>query len=121
MAQFRSITDVPIYHKLYGLYKMLHSYQNGIPKSQRYSLWLKCENITLSLLETLIHIGGCKSEERTKFLHKMSTQLDLLKVLFRLAKDTLCIDTKQYLVIQDFVQEIGKMIGGWIKSVPQRA
>ncbi len=42
-----------------------------------------------------------------------------IKVLFRLAKDTRAIDSKQYLEIQTVIQEIGKMVGGWIKSVPQ--
>jgi hypothetical protein len=42
----------------------------------------------------------------------------VLKVLIRLAKETRAIDNPQYLEIQVILQEIGKMIGGWIKSVP---
>ena len=52
-------------------------------------------------------------------LYVISDKLDVLKVLFRLAKDTRTIDSKQYLAIQTPIQEIGKMVGGWIKSVPQ--
>src|SRR5271154_1971958 len=54
MAQARSILDIPIFHKIYDLYKLLDSYQNRIPKSQRYTLWQKCENTTLELLEALL-------------------------------------------------------------------
>lgn len=45
----------------------------------------------------------------------MSIELDMLKVFVRLAKETRCIDSKQYLEIETKIQEIGKMLGGWIK------
>lgn len=118
MNQARSVLDIPIFHKIYELYKLLYSYQNRIPKSARYTLWQNCENTTLALLESLIETGHRKGEERIRFLYILSNKLDLLKVFIRLAKDTRVIDDKQYLEIQTIIQEIGKMVGGWIKSVP---
>jgi hypothetical protein len=118
MTQPRSVLDIPIFHKIYDLYKLLHSYHTRIPKSERYTLWQRCENTTLSLLETLIETGHRKGEDRLNTLYAMSNKLDLLKVLIRLAKDTHTIDNKQYLAIQEILQEVGRMIGGWIKSVP---
>jgi hypothetical protein len=118
MTQPRSVLDVPIFHKIYDLYKLLHSYHNRIPKSERYTLWQKCENTTLALLEALIETGHRKGEDRIHALYGISNRLDLLKVLIRLAKETRTIDNKQYLEIQEIIQEIGRMIGGWIKSVP---
>jgi 23S rRNA-intervening sequence protein len=117
-TQVRSVLDVPIFHRIYDLYKLLHSYQTRIPKSERYTLWQKCENTTLVLLETLIETGYRKGEDRAQCLYTLSNKLDLLKVLIRLARDTRTIDNPQYLEIQAVLQEIGKMIGGWIKSVP---
>ncbi len=114
--QPRSVLDIPIFHRIYDLYKLLHSYQTKIPKSERYTLWQKCENTTLALLEVLIESGQRKGEDRTLSLHAISNKLDLLKVLIRLAKDTRTIDNSQYLEIQTVIQEIGRMIGGWIKA-----
>jgi hypothetical protein len=118
MSRVRSVIDIPIFHKIYELYKLLHSYHHCIPKSQRYTLWQRSEDTTLSLLEALIEGGYCKTEERIHILYSISSKLDLLKVLIRLAKETRTIDNKQYLAIQEIIQEIGKMLGGWIKSVP---
>lgn len=118
MSQARPIFDIPIFHKIYELYKLLHSYQNRIPKSERYTLWQKCENTALDLLEALIETSHLKGEERLNSLYIISNRLDLLKVLMRLANETRTIDNPQYLAIQAILQEIGKMIGGWIKSVP---
>ncbi len=118
MAQVRSVLDIPIFHKIYELYKLLHSHHHCIPKSERYTLWQKCENTTLALLEALIETGHRKGDDRTCALYLVSNKLDLLKVLIRLAKETRTLNNKQYLEIQEIIQEIGRMIGGWIKSVP---
>jgi len=117
-TQLRSVLDIPIFHRIYDLYKLLHSHQAQIPKLQRYTLWQKCENTTLALLEVLIETGHQKGEDRIQTLYSLSNKLDLLKVLVRLAKETRTIDNSRYLEIQAVIQEIGKMIGGWIKSVP---
>src|SRR5277367_2471215 len=109
MTQTRPVLDIPIFHKLYDLYKLLHSYHNLVPKSQRYTLWQKCENTALLLLEALIETGHQKGEERLRSLYNISNKLDLLKVFIRLAKDTRTIGIKQHLAIQEIIQEVGRM------------
>jgi hypothetical protein len=115
MPQKRSVLDIPIFHKLYDLYKVLNSLHSTIPKMQRYTLWQKCENISLALLEQVISTGHLVGEARIQTLHEMSKNVDLLKVLIRLAKETHTITPKQYLSLQTLLQELGKMIGGWLK------
>ncbi len=117
MTQTRSVLDTPIFHKIYELYKLLHSFHSLIPKTERYTLWQRCENTTLMLLEAVIEVGHQQGEERQRSLYMISDKLDLLKVLIRLAKDIHVIDQKKYLAIQTVIQEIGKMVGGWLKSV----
>ncbi|HLB53388.1 MAG TPA: four helix bundle protein [Chlamydiales bacterium] len=119
-SQIHSVLETPIFHRMYDLYKLIHGFHSKIPKLQRYTLWEKCENTTLALLDALIETSHRKNEERIEALYNISNKLDLLKVLFRLAKDTRAIDNTQYLEIQKIVQEIGRMVGGWIKSVPHR-
>ena len=82
----------------------------------RYTLWQKCENTTLAILEAIIETNYQREAERLNSLHTISNKLDLLKVLIRLAKETRTINDKQYIEVQAIIQEVGKMIGGWIKS-----
>ena len=95
----------------------MHSYHHQIPKAARYTLWQKSEQTALDLIEALIQTSYKQEEERIQALYEISNKLDLLKVLIRLAKDTRAIDNKQYVQIQSIIQEIGKMIGGWIKHL----
>ena len=117
MSQKRSVLDIPIFHQLYKLYKVLHSYRSSIPKTQRYTLWQRCEDTSLDLLELLINTSHCQGAERVQLLHAMSNKLDLLKVLIRLAEETHALTPKQYTAVQSILQEVGQMLGGWLKSV----
>ncbi len=94
----------------------MDSYYVTIPKTKRYTLWKRCDQVALSLLEGVIGVGFDSGAKQIERLQKISVDLDLLKVLIRLAKDTRCLDKKQYLEVESQLQEIGKMVGGWIKS-----
>ena len=117
MNHGQPVLDIPIFHKLYDLYKFLNNLHKTIPKSQRYTLWQRCENTNLNLLELLLEATHTKEKERLKILYKISHQLDLLKMLIRLAKENKVIHSKKYIEIQTILQESGKMLGGWIKFV----
>jgi hypothetical protein len=42
-------------------------------------------------------------------------------VLLRLAKDNQAIKSNRYLELQTNLQEIGKMLGGWIRAARQNS
>jgi len=59
------------------------------------------------------------SNNKTETLYKISNKIDLLKILLRLAKDTQAFTNKSYLELSEMLQEIGKMLGGWIRATKQ--
>lgn len=77
------------------------------------------DNITLEIIELLFAIP--QSSNKLLILQKMSIKLDLLKVLIRLSKDCQAMNDKNYLKLQESLQEIGRMLGGWIKSSKQNS
>lgn len=108
--------DIPIFTKTYELYKTFYSYLATFPKKDRYTLGQKCELVLLDLLEGIILASSLSREEKLPILKTASLKLDVLKVLFRLGKDLKIIESKKYLILESFLQEIGKMLGGWIKT-----
>lgn len=112
--------DVPIIQRTYDLYKTLHGYQKSIPKLERYTLWQKCENSTLSVLEGLLQAGYVSPDRRAELLTRVSAHVDMLRVFLRLAHDTKAIDQKKYIALQAITDEIGRMLGGWLKSLRQK-
>lgn len=108
--------DIPIFTKTYELYKTFYGYLPTLPKKDRYTLGQKCELLLLDLLEAIILASSLSKEEKLPVLKRASLKLDVLKVLFRLGKDLKVLDNKKYLILESFLQEIGKMLGGWIKT-----
>lgn len=111
--------DIPIFKKSYELYKTISSFRNGVPKQDRYTLWQRVENTTLDIFEYLLSASSRQKIDKVPILEKASDKLNLLRVLLRLAKDTKALDNKKYLVLEELIDEIGRMLGGWIKSAKE--
>jgi hypothetical protein len=109
--------DVPIIAKTYDLYLTLYQLEKSIQKNVRYTLWQKIQNLNLQILENLVLLGYLPQESRLSDLKKTSARLDLIRILVRMACDIKSINTKKYLSIQENIDEIGRMLGGWIKSL----
>ena len=109
--------DIPIFTKLYEFYNQLSQAINTFPKTKRYTLGQKLDNISLDIFELLFTIPLNTNKVIT--LQQISVKVDLLKVLLRFSKDTQSITDKKYLELQALLQEIGKMLGGWIRSTKQ--
>lgn len=114
-----SFLDIPIFTKTYELYKTFYGFLPSFPKKDRYTLGQKCEAVILDLLEAIIVASNLTKQEKLPVLKRASVKLDMLKVYFRLGKDVKVIDNKKYLLLESALQEIGKMLGGWIKTTGQ--
>ncbi|OGK18637.1 hypothetical protein A3B50_00435 [Candidatus Roizmanbacteria bacterium RIFCSPLOWO2_01_FULL_40_42] len=88
----------------------------SFPKKDRYTLGQKCELLLLDVIEDIITASATPKQAKLPILKKLSIEVDLLKVLFRLGKDLRIIDDKKYLVLEEKLQEIGRMLGGWIRT-----
>ena len=108
--------DIPIFKKIYELYRNFYSFRNSVPKQDRYTLWQKCENILLDTLENILLASQMSKKEKLPVLEKASLQLNLFRIFVRLAKEVKALDNKRYVLLQENTDEVGRMLGGWIKS-----
>jgi|SRR3989344_3452883 len=112
-----SSLEIPLFGKLYDFYKNLSQSVAVFPKIKRYTLGQKLDNLTLDAFEMLFSVPT--SDDKDKILTQISVKVDLIKVLLRLGKDTQAIKNNKYLELQAMLQEIGKMLGGWIRHAKQ--
>jgi hypothetical protein len=111
--------DIPILTKLFAFYKEATQSISSFPKTKRYSLGQKIDQVTLDMIELIMTAGYQVRETKLPILEKTSIKLDLLKMLFRLSWETKCVDNNSYQKLSSQLIEIGKMLGGWIKTVKQ--
>ena len=75
-----------------------------------------CEQTALQLLRLMFRANDQQGRQRLALLHEIDTELKMLKTFVRLAFDVKAVSDRQYLDLQAALQEIGKMLGGWIKQ-----
>ena len=109
-------TEIPILKKSYDLYKLFHEYRKLVPKQDRYTIWERSENAVLDMIESFLTAAYSKQTNKHILLERGSAKLNLFRLLTRLMKDTKSLDAKRYLALQSLIDEIGRMLGGWIRS-----
>ncbi len=109
--------ETPIIQKVYDFYKELYLTVEKMPKKDKYTLGEKLETTTLDLIESLIAASFIGKISKPSHLEQAATKLDLLKILVRLGKDIKAVPDSKYLFLEEKLQEIGRMLGGWIKSL----
>lgn len=103
---------------MYEVYRYWHELVLKFPKSERYTLGQICNRYLLEILEHVLAAAGVTDRIR-KMDHLLiaSTKLDALRLLIRLCKDTKCLPNVAYLGLESRLHEVGRMLGGWMKSL----
>ncbi len=108
--------EAPILKKTVDLYKEFYEYLKMFPKKDQYLLGKRCEDHILLFMEHILIAASASKERKLHILEVANGKFDVLKVLFRMAREFKMIDNKKYLSLETKVQEIGKMLGGWIRA-----
>jgi len=54
------------------------------------------------------------------YLLESSAKFDLLKFFLRISWEIKSLDNKKYVVLSERFDEIGKMLGGWIRQIKEK-
>ena len=109
-------SEIPIIQKVYDFYRELYLTVEKMPKKDKYTLGEKTQRATLDLIELLLDAGYQEKLKKGFILGHAAVKLDLIKLLARLGQDIKAIPTNKYLSLEEKLQEIGRMLGGWLKS-----
>ena len=110
--------NVPIIVSLYQFYSSFHDELIRFPKSERYSLGTSCQTELLDIIKQCLQAASSNNpEQKVVFLHSASASLDVLRLLLSLCKDCKCISNQTYQQLDSKLSEIGRMLGGWLKSI----
>jgi len=101
----------------YDLYRCSHKAISVFPKHERYSLGEKIETNILEAMESALFGNAQPKNFKDAYLLKANAKIEVLKILFHLALDNDFINETQYLQNEGYLQEAGRMLGGWIKYV----
>lgn len=106
-----------IYQKFINLIYYSKNLLNKFPKSERFDL---CNDIKITLYKDLKNIiyawKAYSNQEKLKFLRETDVSLIFLKSLITISYKLKYISQKNYMVWNNQISEIGKLLGSWMKK-----
>ena len=85
-----------------------------MPKNHRFTLGHDIRMSMLTLYRLILRAG--KKYYKKTTLQEMDIEHDTLKGLIHVAMELKAINLKEYEIISEYLVEIGKIIGGWLKK-----
>jgi len=118
---FVTVSDTPLFHSLYRLYSGWYVRCQAMPKYDRFAIGQKTNLLILDMLTDCTRAYHTKDVfKKHELLQQVSSTLESLKILIRLAKDVKAIDQKCYIYYETELQSTGRMLGGWIVSLTKK-
>ena len=88
-----------------------------LPRKHKFTLGDRLQNHLSDLLESLIEAVYLPAVEKKPVLRRVNLQLEKIRFYFRLGYDMGLYNSTRYKIFSDKVEEIGRMTGGWLKSL----
>jgi len=103
-----------LYQKSYDFFLYLSRIIRYFPKSEKFVLSAQIKNKTLEFIGMVIKAN--KLRDKSVAMLECDVLLEQLKTLLRVAKDLGYMKSAQYENCSKALSEIGRILGGWIKS-----
>lgn len=111
-----AFSDIAIIHKTYDFYLKLYNTVTTIPKKDRFTIGARCENLSLEIMEKLYEANVNYGQNRLIILQNIDTKLKVLQALVKALFEVKAISDNKFLLLSERLVEIGRMLGGWIKT-----
>ncbi len=109
--------EMVIFTRTYDFITWLIPVAEGFPRSQRFVVTQRLHNAALNFQELLIEANACRNTRRAELLRAADTELRKVRLYLRLCEKWGWLTSAQYRHVSKMVAEIGRLLGGWQKTV----
>lgn len=106
---------LPAVQKAYDVNRWLLPRVERFSRRYKFTLGDRLQTTALDLCLALVEATHSRAKERP--LHRANRLLDQLRILIRLAADVEELTAAQLRHVTAWNEELGRMIGGWLRSV----
>lgn len=110
--------DLLIYQKYVDLIRYSYNLLTKYPKAEKFALVANVKNSMFEALKLILRankIYGNKAA-RIDMLNALDAEIQLQKVLVRISHEQKYISNNNYMEWSKRLDEIGRILGGWIKA-----
>ena len=107
-------TELPALARWYELLCWLLPTTEKFPKRVRFTLVNRIDNLALDMVEDLVEARYTRNKQM--ILRRANLRLEKLRILLRISCDQHHLSHKTYEHAIRSLNEVGRMLGGWIKQ-----
>jgi hypothetical protein len=106
-------TILPVLERLKESYKIWHAYHEKLPKTQKYSIGNKIDNLFVEIIEMTCSAIFLPKTEKLPYVKVAIRKLDTIKIMLMILWEFGILEDKKYITLSFPLNESGKMLGGW--------
>lgn len=107
----------PIFSRTYDLLRWLVPLTTKFPRQQRFVLATAIQKWAFTLQERLVEAAA--TVDPAPVLRQADMALANLRIYFRLSHDLGLVDARRFGVGCERIDEVGRLLGGWLKTCPK--
>ncbi len=113
-------SEMPIFTKTFDLLTWLLPMSNHFPRAHRHTVTQRLLGAAFDLRERLEEANAMRGAARLAKLQEADVALGKLRLYLRLVERWQWLTPGQYQHAAAMVAEVGRLLGGWLKSVGSR-
>jgi hypothetical protein len=110
--------QAPIFTRTSDFLIWLLDHTEKFPKSERFRMGKKLEDCAFEFYELLI-MATRSTKKKRQLLIEADVELEKLRLYVRMSQQRKLTSLPQYQFAANALIEIGKLLGGWLKAVPE--
>ncbi|MEJ5227172.1 diversity-generating retroelement protein Avd [Thermodesulfovibrio sp.] len=109
------MNNLILYQKVYDFMLYIFPIIDKFPKYEKFALCTHIKSCVLEIMREIIRAN--KSRNKRPILYDIDVKLEELRCLLKFAHDRKYLSHRSFEHSSKLLSEIGKILGGWIKSV----
>jgi hypothetical protein len=108
---------IPVVLKLKDTYILWQTHARHFPKTHRYTLGSKIDDLFLATIEYCFLASYSNLGDKIPLVDKGISRVDLIKLLLQISFEIKALDMERYIKLAENLYDTGKMLGGWKKQL----
>lgn len=105
---------MPLLAKAKTCYLLWVGFYSSLPKIHKHTIGERIDGLLVETIEAISVATYLSREEKPPYVRLAIRKIDTLKILLLVLWEAKSIDDKKYIALSVKIDEIGKMLGGWI-------
>jgi len=91
-----------------------------LPRTEKFSIGNEYKSVMYQMLEDVMMIGKIEQTKKLFYINRIDARINVQRVFLRIMEENRWIDDKKFKYSMSLLDELGKMVGGLLKSLCQK-